>query len=40
VPLHVCGQATEGGAEVWTQQGEGRNMVATVRKAVLAGNPQ
>jgi len=40
VPLHVCGQATEGGAEVWTQQGKGRNMVATVRTAVLAGNPQ
>lgn len=38
--LHVCGQATEDGAEVWTQQGEGRNMVATVRTSVLAGTPQ
>lgn len=30
-PLHVCGEPGEGGAEVWTQQGEARNMVATVR---------
>ena len=30
-PLHVCGAPTEGGAEVWTQQGEAKNMVATVR---------
>jgi len=29
LPLHLCGQATEGGAEIWSQQGEGRNMVAT-----------
>lgn len=38
VPLHVCGQATEDGAEVWTQQGGGKNMVATVRTSVLVGN--
>jgi 3-methylfumaryl-CoA hydratase len=36
VPLHVCGISGEGGlgeggAEVWTQQGEAKNMVATVR---------
>lgn len=36
VPLHVCGQATEDGAEVWTQQGAGKNMVATVRTSVSA----
>lgn len=29
-PLHVCGEPNESGAEVWTQQGEARNMVATV----------
>lgn len=29
--LHVCGEPNAGGAEVWTQQGEARNMVATVR---------
>jgi 3-methylfumaryl-CoA hydratase len=29
--LHVCGEQNEGGAEIWTQQGEARNMVATVR---------
>jgi 3-methylfumaryl-CoA hydratase len=33
-PLHVCGAPSEDGAEVWTQQGEARNMVATVRTAV------
>lgn len=32
-PLHVCGNPAQGGAEVWTQQGEARNMVATVRTA-------
>lgn len=31
VSLHVCGQPHDGGAEVWTQQGDARNMVATVR---------
>ena len=30
VPLHVCGTPFEGGAEVWTQQGEAKNMGATV----------
>ena len=30
-PLHVCGEASADGAEVWTQQGEAKNMVATVR---------
>lgn len=29
--LHVCGQPTADGADVWTQQGEAKNMVATVR---------
>ena len=33
VPLHVCGEPGEHGAEVWTQQGEARNMVATVTSA-------
>lgn len=31
LPLHVCGEPTQDGAEVWTQQGGGRNMIATVR---------
>ncbi len=30
LPLHVCGAASDGGAQLWTQQGEARNMVATV----------
>jgi 3-methylfumaryl-CoA hydratase len=30
VPLHVCGDATDTGADVWTQQGAAKNMVATV----------
>ncbi|MEW9856226.1 FAS1-like dehydratase domain-containing protein [Novosphingobium rhizovicinum] len=30
VPLHVCGEPGDNGAEVWTQQGEAKNMVATV----------
>ena len=30
VALHVCGTASASGAEVWTQQGEAKNMVATV----------
>lgn len=34
--LHVCGEPTEEGAEVWTQQGEAKNMVATVRTTPLA----
>ncbi len=29
--LHVCGEPTVDGAEVWTQQDEAKNMVATVR---------
>lgn len=33
VPLHVCGDATTGGADLWTQQGEAKNMVATVTAA-------
>jgi len=33
LPLHVCGEPSDGGAEVWTQQGVARNMVATVRTA-------
>lgn len=28
--LHVCGEATDEGAKVWTQQGAGQNMTATV----------
>ncbi len=31
--LHVCGEATEGGASVWTEQSGTRNMVATVHCA-------
>lgn len=31
VPLHVCGEPAENGASLWTQQGEAKNMVATVR---------
>ena len=34
--LHVCGEPSADGAEVWTQQGEARNMVATVRTTPLA----
>jgi 3-methylfumaryl-CoA hydratase len=30
VALHVCGQATENGADVWTEQGGAKNMVATI----------
>jgi 3-methylfumaryl-CoA hydratase len=29
-PLHVCGEPTETGANVWTEQGGTKNMVATV----------
>lgn len=29
--LHVCGQPAPDGAELWTQQGSAKNMVATVR---------
>ena len=36
VPLHVCGTETENGAEVWTQQGEAKNMIATVRTGAMA----
>ena len=28
--LHVCGEATEAGASLWTEQGSRKNMVATV----------
>lgn len=31
VPVHVCGMPTDNGAELWTQQGEGKNMIATVQ---------
>lgn len=34
-PLHVCGEPTAEGAELWTSQGGAKNMVATV----LAGGP-
>jgi 3-methylfumaryl-CoA hydratase len=30
LPLHVCGEPGEEGAELWTQQGEAKNMVASV----------
>lgn len=33
VPLHVCGEPEGNGAQLWTQQGEARNMVATVSAA-------
>lgn len=36
VNLHICGEPTEGGAEVWTQQGEAKTMVATVRTGKLS----
>jgi 3-methylfumaryl-CoA hydratase len=36
-PLHVCGEPGEDGAEVWTQQGGEKNMVATVGTAALDG---
>jgi 3-methylfumaryl-CoA hydratase len=36
VPLHVCGESNDSGCEVWTQQGETRNMVATARTAAIA----
>jgi 3-methylfumaryl-CoA hydratase len=29
--LHVCGERTEQGADLWTQQGEAKNMVAQVQ---------
>ncbi|HUD30253.1 MAG TPA: MaoC family dehydratase N-terminal domain-containing protein [Novosphingobium sp.] len=32
-PLHVCGEPGADGAELWTQQGTARNMVASVRAA-------
>ena len=28
--LHICGQATDGGAEIWTEQGGTKNMAATI----------
>lgn len=34
-PLHVCGAPSADGAEIWTQQGEAKNMVATVRTTPL-----
>lgn len=33
VPLFVCGEPAENGANVWTEQGGAKNMVATVRTA-------
>lgn len=33
IPLHICGRDTSSGAEIWTQQGESKNMVATVQIA-------
>jgi 3-methylfumaryl-CoA hydratase len=30
-PLYVCGEPSADGANLWTQQGEAKNMVATVR---------
>ncbi|MGH6747605.1 FAS1-like dehydratase domain-containing protein [Novosphingobium sp.] len=33
IPLHVCGNVTDQGGEFWTQQGEAKNMIATVRTA-------
>jgi 3-methylfumaryl-CoA hydratase len=30
LPLHLCGTPGDGGGELWTQQGEGRNMIASV----------
>jgi 3-methylfumaryl-CoA hydratase len=29
-PLHLCGQPTTDGATLWTQQGDAKNMVATI----------
>lgn len=34
-PLHVCGDVTDDGASVWTQQGDAKNMTATVRTSAL-----
>ncbi|WP_298263330.1 MaoC family dehydratase N-terminal domain-containing protein [Acidocella sp.] len=34
VPLHVCGEPTAEGANLWTQQGEAKNMTATVRTKI------
>lgn len=34
MPLYVCGEPKAEGAELWTQQGEAKNMLATVRTAV------
>ena len=36
IPLHVCGAPTADGTEVWTQQGEAKNMIATVQTRALA----
>lgn len=36
LPLYVAGGPSEGGAELWTQQGEAKNMVATVSTATVA----
>ena len=35
VPLHVCGEPNSEGAEVWTQQGDAKNMIATVRTTTI-----
>lgn len=34
-PLHICGEPSAEGAEMWTQQGDARNMVAAVRTTRL-----
>lgn len=34
--LHVCGEPEAAGAQMWTQQGNARNMVATVRTGAAA----
>ncbi len=35
LPLHICAEPAVDGAEIWTQQGEDRNMVATARTSAL-----
>lgn len=36
LPLHVCGEPTAEGADLWTQQGGAKNMVASVRTGATA----
>lgn len=38
VPLHVCGDTSDEGGEFWTQQGEAKNMVASVQIKARADN--